>query len=157
MECRLKLTSLLYFSYLISFIIDFAKTGCLYQVSDTKLNVEKFFFVSEILWSLSKTLSFSFQLKTHAEASPHPAFAQSLCEAQTKVCSEGTNLTPLPFPSGQRDKVTEGARLEKEALLLFLTRQVSSERSFPWKASSEGRTFVTNKVGNLGKPGLCKA
>jgi len=40
-----------------------------------------------------------------------------------------------------------GARLEKEALLLFLTRKVSSE----------GRTFVTNKVGNLGKLGLCKA
>ena len=105
MECRLKLTSLLYFSYLISLIIDFAKTGCLYQVSDTKLNVEKFFFVSEILWSLSKALSFSFQLKTHVEASPHPTFVVT-------------------------DKVTKGARLEKEALLLFLTRQVSSERSF---------------------------
>ena len=99
------------------------------------------------------------------EVSPHPAFVQSLCFAQTKVCSFGTNVT---------DKVTKGARLEKEALLLFLTRQVSSERSFPRKASSEGRTFVTNpylvrkdngKVGNLafapgkaqgGKLGLCK-
>jgi len=59
-------------------------------------------------------------------------------------------------------------------LLLFLARQVSSERSFPRKASSEGRTFVTNpylvrkdngKVGNLAfapgkaqgeKPNLCE-
>jgi hypothetical protein len=53
------------------------------------------------------------------------------------------------------DKVTKEARLEKKALLRFLTQKVSSERSFPRKASSEKRTFVTNKIGNLAfAPGL---